>query len=405
MQLIERFGRDRAEGAFTELVRRHVGLVYSTALRQVRSPQLAEEIAQSVFVDLAGQALRLTPKTILTAWLYEVTRRSSIDFVRRETRRQAREQIAYQLSTMKVVPADWSHIEPLLDEAMETLGKNDRTAVLLRYFENKSLREVGATLEMSENAAQKRISRAIGRLHDFFTKRGVKVGASGLAFIISANAIQAVPIGLVITISNTSLSGTTIAATAIATAAKTIAMTTLQKALVTLIVTVAVGTGIYEARQATSARNYVLVLQRREALLTEKIQESERDRDSARQRMTSLADEIAKIRSNNKAELSKLSTSAKEATTDPSLKTLVNQVALLQRKLEEMPEKKIPELQFATEKDWVNAAWGNDLSSEDGIRLDIEQNYPRSVITDRIVPENVHQLIGRICSLKKLPLS
>src|SRR6185436_3185300 len=106
--------------------------------RQVRSPQLAEEVAQSVFIDLARNAARLKPNTILAAWLYEVTRRTGIDVVRGEVRRQLREQIANEMNAMNATTADWTHIEPLLDEAMHALDDTDRSAVLLRYFENKS---------------------------------------------------------------------------------------------------------------------------------------------------------------------------------------------------------------------------------------------------------------------------
>ena len=176
------------------------------------SPQLAEEVVQASFIKLARLAPQLAPDTILTAWLYQVTRREAIDVVRRETRRQLREQIATEMNAMNAAATDWTEIEPLLDEAMHALDETDRTAVLLRYFDNKSLREVGQTLGASENAAQKRLSRALERLREFFAKRGITVGTSGLVVVISGNAIQAVPAGLAVTISAAAaLAGTTIA--------------------------------------------------------------------------------------------------------------------------------------------------------------------------------------------------
>src|SRR5881628_2919886 len=213
LELLARYRQQHAEDAFAELVQRHLGLVYSAALRQVRSPQLAEEVAQSVFIDLARNATRLKPDSILTAWLYQVTRRTAIDVVRREASRQLREQIATEMNAMNATAADWTHIERLLDEAMHALDDTDRTAVLLRYFKNKSLREVGATLGTSENAAQKRLGRAVERLREFFAKRGVTVGASGLVVVISANAVQAAPVGLAVAISTSAaLAGAAIAA-------------------------------------------------------------------------------------------------------------------------------------------------------------------------------------------------
>jgi RNA polymerase sigma factor (sigma-70 family) len=201
LDLLKAFASRHSEEAFATLVRRHLNLVYSAALRQVRSLQLAEEVSQSVFSDLAQNAQKLRPGTVLTAWLYQVTRRTAIDVVRREARRQLREQIATEMNAMNATDDDWTHIEPLLDEAMHALDEADRSAVLLRYFENKSLREVGRILGTSEDAAQKRVSRAVERLREFFAKRGVSVGASGLAGVISANAVQAAPAALAVTIS------------------------------------------------------------------------------------------------------------------------------------------------------------------------------------------------------------
>src|SRR5436305_5030303 len=116
MELPAQYTQHHAEDALAELVRRHLGLVYSAALREVRSPQLAEEISQSAFIDLARSATRLKPDTILSAWLYEVTRRSAIDVVRREASRQLREQIATEMNAMNATAADWTQVEPLLDE-------------------------------------------------------------------------------------------------------------------------------------------------------------------------------------------------------------------------------------------------------------------------------------------------
>jgi RNA polymerase sigma factor (sigma-70 family) len=196
LALLERHARCGDEAAFAEVVRRHLNLVHSVALRHVRSPQLAEEVAQSVFADLARQAGRLGPGTVLPAWLWSVARRTAVDTVRREARRRQREQTAHELSVMNTPDADWSQIAPLLDEALQSLDETDRAVVVLRWFENKPLREVAATLGTSEDAAQKRASRALDRLREWFTQRGVTVGAGGLAALISTHAVQAAPAGL-----------------------------------------------------------------------------------------------------------------------------------------------------------------------------------------------------------------
>jgi RNA polymerase sigma factor (sigma-70 family) len=206
LELLQRYVRYNAEEAFAEIVRRHVDLVHSAALRQVRSPELAEEVAQAAFLKLAHHAPRLAPNTILTAWLYQVTRREAIDVGRRETRRRLREQVALEMNAINADASDWRQIEPILDEAMEVLDEADRVAVLLRYFENKSLREVGDTLGISDDTAQKRVSRAVERLRDFLARRGVVAGSAGLGVLISTHAVHVAPAGLVKTITTAAMS-------------------------------------------------------------------------------------------------------------------------------------------------------------------------------------------------------
>lgn len=295
LNLLEQYARDGTESAFAEIVQRHINLVYSAALRQVRSPQLAEEVAQSVFSDLARNSKKLAPDTILTAWLYQVTRRTAIDVVRRESRRQLREQIATEMNAMNATDDEWTQVEPLLDEAMEALDSTDRTAVLLRYFENRSFREVGERLGTSDDAAQKRVSRAVERLREILSKRGVAVGASGLVAILSANAVQAAPVGLALTISTSATIGTGAAvASTSATLTKAIVMTTLQKSLIGGAIIVAAGAGIYEARQASQVRRQNAALEEKHAALTKQVEALQQERNETSNRLAMVSAELAK---------------------------------------------------------------------------------------------------------------
>jgi RNA polymerase sigma factor (sigma-70 family) len=302
LDLLRQFTRDQSQDAFTALVNRHVKLVYSAALRQVRSPQLAEEIAQSVFADLARDAGELKPDTILTAWLYQVARRTAIDVIRKESRRQLREQIAVEMNNMNATANDWTQIEPLLDDAMAALDETDRSAILLRYFENKNLREVGAALGTSDDAAQKRVSRAVEQLREFFSKRNVTIGAGGLAVLISANAVQAAPIGLAATISAAAiLAGTAVHTSTVIAATKTIAMTTIQKTLITISIAAAVGAAIY----AFQLQNQIYLLRQQQTALTEQIQQLQQERDDAKNQLVALQQENKQLHA-NEPELLKL---------------------------------------------------------------------------------------------------
>jgi hypothetical protein len=154
------------------------------------------------------------------------------------------------MNAMNATAPDWTHVEPFLDEAMHTLDETDRAAVLLRYFENKSFREVGQTLGTSDDAAQKRVSRAVERLREFFTKRNVTIGASGLAVLISANAVQAAPAGLAAGISSAALAATAAGTGTTLTLLKLMTMTKLQTAIIGAIVVAGVAMPLVIQHQA-----------------------------------------------------------------------------------------------------------------------------------------------------------
>ena len=241
-QLLRDYTERRSEAAFAELVRRHVDLVYSAALRMVCDAHLAEDVSQSVFVAFAQQARQLTDRSIFSGWLHRTTQNLAANAVRTDVRRRAREQEAAAMNELLAHESDavWEDIAPHLDAALGELSESDRDALMLRYFERKSAQEMAQVLGVSDEAAQKRVNRAVERLREFFTKRGVTVGASGLVVVISANAVQAAPVGLAATISTAAIAGTTVVATATAATIKTIAMTTLQKVLITATI-IAVG--------------------------------------------------------------------------------------------------------------------------------------------------------------------
>jgi RNA polymerase sigma factor (sigma-70 family) len=252
-QLLRDYTGRRSEAAFAELVRRHVDFVHSAALRMVRDAHLAEDVTQSAFVALAQNARQLTDRPVLSGWLHRTAQNLAANAVRSDVRRRAREQEAAAMNELLSAEPDavWEHIAPHLDAALGELSEPDRDALLLRYFERKSAREIALTLGVSDEAAQKRVSRAVERLREFFAKRGVTVGAGGLAVVISANAVQAAPVGLAITISTAAaIAEATLATTATATAIKTIAMTTLQKTLVTAVIVASVATPLVIQHQA-----------------------------------------------------------------------------------------------------------------------------------------------------------
>jgi RNA polymerase sigma factor (sigma-70 family) len=193
-QLLQAYATDRSEAAFAELVRLHLDWVYSVALRHVGDPQLAEDVVQSVFVLLARKARDLGPGILVGGWLFRTTRLVAGHARRAELRRKSREATACTMSPDAVSPDTdeffWQHLAPHLDQAVAALSEADRVAILLRFYERMPLGQVGERMGISEEAARKRVSRALEKLREFLARRGVKLSGVALAAILAEKTVQ-----------------------------------------------------------------------------------------------------------------------------------------------------------------------------------------------------------------------
>lgn len=204
LDLLTRYSRDGEESAFAEIVRSQLDWVYTAARRIVVDPHLAEDVTQSVFLALAREAgavaHRLAEGMPLSAWLHRTTRNVAAKLVRTEERRRAREhQFVMNPDSLETngggEPA-WDDLAPHLDAAIAELPDPDRDALLLRYFERRTSREIGNCLGIGEEAAQKRVTRAMERLRGELEARGIPVSVASLSGSVATHAVQAAPAGL-----------------------------------------------------------------------------------------------------------------------------------------------------------------------------------------------------------------
>lgn len=383
--LLAEFIESGSDAAFRELVASYVDLVYSTALRLVAGDtHAAEDVAQTVFVDLSRLARKLPADVKLGGWLHRHTCYVAATHLRGERRRQSRERQAVEMNALQGnADTDFSLLAPILDEAINELGEADRTAILLRFFEQHDFRSVAQALGSNEDAARMRVNRALEKLESLLKRRGVAASSTGLAAALSANAVQAAPVGLAMTISTAATLGGTTMATA-ASAIKTIAMTTLQKTIITAALAVLAGAGIYEARQAAKLREQNEALQRQQAPLTEEMVKWSRAFSGATSQIAALRAENEHL-NRNTAELLKLRSEVQRLrdesrqlaqriasqSNDPNqvvAQARLDRVKLLKQRFEQWPGKRTPELQLLSEQDWLMEAAKNELESDAACR-------------------------------------
>lgn len=259
---LQQFARAGSQQAFRELVRRHIDLVHATALRKVGDAGGAQEIAQNVFAALARKAWHFAPDDSLPAWLHKAALLESQSWLRGELRRRQRERTAAELGTTMKIPdeqAAFQSLVPLLDEALLSLREHDRTALLLRYYETHSLREVGAALGISDDTAQKRVAGALEKLSQFFQRRGCKTAtASATAAALQSTATSASATTTTLVINNALLAAPPALLGLSALLARFASLTKLQTAAVCLMVAAApVAWQWHEQREAQAALNGV----------------------------------------------------------------------------------------------------------------------------------------------------
>jgi RNA polymerase sigma factor (sigma-70 family) len=314
-KLLAEYARTGSEAAFRDLVGRYVNLVYSAAVRLVNSDTyLAEDVTQTVFVDLAKMARKLPVDVLLGGWLHRHTCFIASNIMRGERRRVARERLATEMNAFQNEPdAHLEQVAPVLDEAINQLNTEDRTAILLRFFEQNDFRTVAEALGSTEEAAKKRVSRALDKLRHLLTARGVTLSATALATALAAEAVRAAPPALV----------SSIAASALGSAAITHAATfNLFKFMTASKLSLGVAGAVVVAGVAYSAKQHQIQAKLRDetSALREQVEQS-------RKEALGFSNQLARLRSNQPG----LDEQGRE------LMRLRGEVAALRRQLADVP--------------------------------------------------------------------
>jgi RNA polymerase sigma factor (sigma-70 family) len=253
VELLKRYAFEHSEQAFGEFVGRHIKMVYAASLRECGGDaSLAEDLCQSVFMQVAGNARRLCRHPAIAGWLYTSVRHSAANLRRREARRRQREHEACAMSEVlrsEATDSEWLALRPVLDDAMHQLPEKDQAVVVLRFFEQRTIEEVGAALGLNKSAAHMRIERALEKLRKLLAQHGITSTGSGLTAVLmlaaSASPPETLAAGVTATVASCGGSGTTIATTT-----KLMIMTKLKIACASILIVAGVATPIALQKQA-----------------------------------------------------------------------------------------------------------------------------------------------------------
>jgi RNA polymerase sigma factor (sigma-70 family) len=304
-ELLNAYSTAQSEAAFAEIVRRHVDAVYSTALRIIVDPHLAEDVTQATFVALAQNAPTLARREVLSGWLHVTTRNVAAKTVRTEERRRSREKEASLMHSESSAPDDvWNSFAAFLDDALGHLSDADRDALLLRFFERQTAPEIAQRLNLSVEAAQKRVSRALERLRDLLAKSGCALPAAAIGASLSIQAVQAAPASLAASACGAAMTAAAVSAGSTVGVLKLMLMTKLNAVCLGAAV-VAATIALYKAQEVSTWRGQAHALDIQQAALTEQVQRLTSTHEDTAVQVAALREENERL-SQNTGELLRL---------------------------------------------------------------------------------------------------
>jgi RNA polymerase sigma factor (sigma-70 family) len=201
--LLHRFVHGGDGGAFSDIVRRHAGLVYGTCLRVLADADQAADATQETFFQLVRKADDVTGS--IPGWLHRVAVAKAVDLIRSDARRRSRER-AY--ADGKAVPdTTWREVCPYVDETLNRLDDQTRAVLIGHFLEGRSMTALAQELGVSRPTVSRRVESGLTKLRAGLHKRGVAITAVGLSGLLVEHAAQSAPLSLLRDIGKVSLVG------------------------------------------------------------------------------------------------------------------------------------------------------------------------------------------------------
>ncbi len=272
-KLLTEYVATGSETVFCELVARYVNLVYSAAIRLVDGDtHRAEDVTQTVFADLARTARTLSQEVMLGGWLHRHTCFVAQNTMRDERRRQARERQAVEMNAHEDhSAANLALLAPVLDEAVNQLGTDDRKAIMLRFFEQHDFKSVGEALGSNEEAARKRVDRALDKLQVLLKARGVALSSAVLASALATQTVSAAPAGFALTVSTAALANAATTNGTTLTILKIMSMSKLKAGVIAVVIAAAVAIPLVIQNRAQTKIDAANAALRQQAEQTDKL--------------------------------------------------------------------------------------------------------------------------------------
>jgi RNA polymerase sigma factor (sigma-70 family) len=381
-QLLRQYTQERSESAFSELVGRYIDLVYSVALRVANGDaHLAQDVTQTVFIDFARKAPSLPRGVVLAGWLHRHTCYTSATALRTERRRRIREQTAMELRALDDNAAPpWELLAPHLDAGLNQLSPADRDVLVLRFLRQQDFRAVGVTLNISEDAAQKRVSRALEKLRAVLRRRGLALAGAALVSALTSETLTAAPAGLAAGVTATALAanaqtGTTLSLLKLMAATKLktgiIATVILASILTPLVLQHRAGTALRNLDEAMQQKSDQMAGLRNENVclsnllvntsITSTLSEEQRHE------LIKLRGEIGRLRTETQR-LAKIAAFRNELAGLPVEKLWPARANWLKQWLQEHLSEKIPEIDVLSDRTWFNSIYPRSVETDEECR-------------------------------------